>query len=65
MADATTSLGFVITHDLKGFFNARSGCWVTEEKFASHFDTKREAFKAAVSEFETDLTAFRIAEATS
>jgi len=55
---------FVIAHDRKGFFNARSGCWVAEEEFASHYATQREAFKAATSEFETDLTAFRIAKAT-
>ena len=54
---------FVITHDRKGFFNVRSGCWVAEEEFASHYASKREAFKAATSEFETDLTAFRIAPA--
>lgn len=56
---------FVITHDRKGFFNARSGCWVAEEEFASHYATRREAFKAATLEFEADLTAFRIAEATA
>lgn len=56
---------FVITHDRKGFFNAQSGCWVAEEEFASHYATRREAFKAATAEFETDLTAFRIAEAAN
>jgi hypothetical protein len=55
---------FVIAHDRKGFFNARSGCWVAEEAFASHYDSKRDAFQAATSEFETDCTAFRIAQAT-